>query len=188
MSYSFIFCYTVSHFSYAPLFKGPLFSQKCWNRTFSMNIYLLTFYLFDDIEKTYRNHSCESFCYTNFKKNNNVRVIPVFAADLFSSATRSLMTSAICGSANIMKISALEHTIMTFKNILKPAYQILLLIVLLSKEGTSEARENAKIRQSLCSSNTKKSMDVDEDTHFKPLAPLSTYAWPFIGDILVQIR
>ena len=27
-----------------------------------MIIYLLTFYLFDDIEKQYRNHSCESFC------------------------------------------------------------------------------------------------------------------------------
>ena len=42
---------TVSHFSYAPLFKGPHFSQKCWNRTFSMIIYLLAFNLFDDIEK-----------------------------------------------------------------------------------------------------------------------------------------
>ena len=41
----------MSHFSYAPLFQGPHFLQKCWNRTFSMIIYLLTFYLFDDIEK-----------------------------------------------------------------------------------------------------------------------------------------
>ena len=46
------------------------FSQKCWNWTFSMIIYLLTFYLFDDFEKKYRNHSCESFCYAkgNFDK------------------------------------------------------------------------------------------------------------------------
>ena len=43
--------HTVSHFSYAPLFQGPHFWQKCWNRTFSMIIYLLTFYLFDNIEK-----------------------------------------------------------------------------------------------------------------------------------------
>ena len=52
---------TVSHFSYVPLFKGPHFSQKCWNRTFSVIIYLLTFYLFDDIKKnigiTHVNHS-----------------------------------------------------------------------------------------------------------------------------------
>ena len=31
--------------------RAHIFSQKCWNRTFSMIIYLLTFYLFDDIEK-----------------------------------------------------------------------------------------------------------------------------------------
>ena len=54
--------YTVSHFSYAPLLRAHIFSQKCWIRTFSMIIYLLTFYLFDDIEKksigiTYANHS-----------------------------------------------------------------------------------------------------------------------------------
>ena len=42
---------TVSHFSYALLFQGPHFWQKCWNRTFSMIIYILTFYLFDNIEK-----------------------------------------------------------------------------------------------------------------------------------------
>ena len=38
-----------------------------------MIIYLLTFYLFDNIKKNYWNHSCESFCYskvilTNFEK------------------------------------------------------------------------------------------------------------------------
>ena len=53
--------HTVSHFSYAPLLKAQFFSQKCWNRTFSMIIYLLKFYLFDDIEKsigiTHVNHS-----------------------------------------------------------------------------------------------------------------------------------
>ena len=60
----------------APLFKGPLFSQKCWNRTFSMIIYLLTFYLFDNIEKIYRNHSRESFCYAkgNFDKSARLHV------------------------------------------------------------------------------------------------------------------
>ena len=41
---------TVSHFNYAPPFQGPHFWRKCWNQTFSMVIYLLTFYLFDDIE------------------------------------------------------------------------------------------------------------------------------------------
>ena len=36
-----------------------------------MKIYLLTFYLFDEIEKKYRNHSCELFCNVkgNFDKN-----------------------------------------------------------------------------------------------------------------------
>ena len=43
--------HTVSHFSYAPFFQGPHFSKKYGNRTFSMLIYLMTFYLFDDIEK-----------------------------------------------------------------------------------------------------------------------------------------
>ena len=32
-------------------FRAHIFWQKCWNRTFSMIIYLLTFYLFDNIEK-----------------------------------------------------------------------------------------------------------------------------------------
>ena len=33
-------------------FSGPTFFwQKCWNRTFSMIVYLLIFYLFDDITK-----------------------------------------------------------------------------------------------------------------------------------------
>ena len=31
-------------------FRAHIFWQKCWNRTFSMIIYLLTFYLFDNIE------------------------------------------------------------------------------------------------------------------------------------------
>ena len=43
--------HTVSHFSYAPPFQGPHFLTKCWNQTFYMIIYLLTFYLFDKIEK-----------------------------------------------------------------------------------------------------------------------------------------
>ena len=53
------------------ILRAHIFSQKCWNRKFSMIIYLLTFYLFDDIEKNYRNHSCESFCYAkgNFYKS-----------------------------------------------------------------------------------------------------------------------
>ena len=35
------------------------------------NLLILTFYLFDDFEKKYRNHSCESFCYAkgNFDKS-----------------------------------------------------------------------------------------------------------------------
>ena len=32
-------------------FRAHIFWQKCWNLTFSMIIYLLTFYLFDNIEK-----------------------------------------------------------------------------------------------------------------------------------------
>ena len=32
-------------------FRAHIFWQKCWNRTFSMIIYLFTFYLFDNIEK-----------------------------------------------------------------------------------------------------------------------------------------
>ena len=41
--------------------SAHIFSQKCWNQTFSLIIYLLTFYLFHDIEKnigiTHVNHS-----------------------------------------------------------------------------------------------------------------------------------
>ena len=57
-------------------FRAHIFWQKCWNRTFSIIIYLLTFYLFDDIEKKYWNHSCESFCYVkgNFDKNAKLHV------------------------------------------------------------------------------------------------------------------
>ena len=33
-------------------FRAHIVWQKCWNRTFSMIIYLLTIYLFDDIKKT----------------------------------------------------------------------------------------------------------------------------------------
>ena len=44
-------------------FRAHIFWQKCWNWTFTMMIYLLTFYLFDDILKKYWNHSCESFFY-----------------------------------------------------------------------------------------------------------------------------
>ena len=32
-------------------FRAHIFWQKCWNQAFSMLIYLLTFYLFDNIEK-----------------------------------------------------------------------------------------------------------------------------------------
>ena len=41
-----------------------------------MIIYLLTFYLFDDIEIKYRDHSCESFCYAkgNFDKSARLHV------------------------------------------------------------------------------------------------------------------
>ena len=47
----FVSRHTVSHFSYAPFFRAHNFRSKYWNRTFSVIIYLLTFYLFDDIEK-----------------------------------------------------------------------------------------------------------------------------------------
>ena len=64
-------------------FRVHIFWQKCWNRTFSMIIYLLTFYLFDNIEKKYWNHSCESFCYskailTNFEKCTCKRNVYIF--------------------------------------------------------------------------------------------------------------
>ena len=41
-----------------------------------MTIYLLTFYLFDDIEKKYPNDSCESFCYAkgNYDKSARLHV------------------------------------------------------------------------------------------------------------------
>ena len=41
-----------------------------------MIIYLLAFYLFDDIEKKYLNHSCESFCNAkdNFDKSARLHV------------------------------------------------------------------------------------------------------------------
>ena len=57
-------------------FRAHIFWQKCSNRTFPMIIYLLTFYLFDDIEKNNWNHSCESFCYVkgNFDKNAKMHV------------------------------------------------------------------------------------------------------------------
>ena len=42
---------TVSHFSYAPPFEGPNFLTKMLESNITMLIYLLTFYLFDDIEK-----------------------------------------------------------------------------------------------------------------------------------------
>ena len=69
----------MSHFSYAPLFQGPhFFLQKWWNWTFVMIIYLLTFYLFDDILKKYLNHSCESFFYVkgNFPILTKMHVQP----------------------------------------------------------------------------------------------------------------
>ena len=58
----FLSIYIVSHFSYAPLFQGTHFLTKMLESTFSMIIYLLTFYLFGEIKKI-RNHSCESFYY-----------------------------------------------------------------------------------------------------------------------------
>ena len=42
---------TVSHWSYAPLFRALILWQKCQNRTFSMIIYLLKFYLSGYSEK-----------------------------------------------------------------------------------------------------------------------------------------
>ena len=42
---------TVSHFSYAPFFQGPHFLTKMLESNILLIIYLMTFYLFDDIEK-----------------------------------------------------------------------------------------------------------------------------------------
>ena len=53
-SYSSRYSYTVSHFSYAPLFQGPYLLTKMLESTFSMINYLLTFYLFVDIKNTFR--------------------------------------------------------------------------------------------------------------------------------------
>ena len=59
-------------------FRAHIFWQKCWNRTFSMIIYLLTFYLFDDIAKniviTHPNHSATPKC--NFEKMRKMHVQP----------------------------------------------------------------------------------------------------------------
>ena len=84
-----------SHIQWATLvthhfLRAHIFSQKCWNRTFSMIIYLLTFYLFDDIEKKYRNHSCESFCYAkgNFDKNARLHVQSKHLYFLFAFCAR----------------------------------------------------------------------------------------------------
>ena len=55
--------------------RAHIFSQKCWIRTFSMIVYLLTFYLFDDIEKKYQNHSCEPSCYAKGNFDNSARLL-----------------------------------------------------------------------------------------------------------------
>ena len=73
----------MSHFSYAPLFQGPHFLTKMLESNISMIIYLLPFYLFDNIEKKYWDHSCESFCYskailTNFEKCTCKRNVLIF--------------------------------------------------------------------------------------------------------------
>ena len=70
---------TVSHFSYAALFQDPHFWQKCLNWTFSMIIYLLTFYLFDDIEKISESLMriillCQRQFWQNCKCNLNVYI------------------------------------------------------------------------------------------------------------------
>ena len=58
--------FVICHVQWATLvmhhfLRVHIFSQKCWNRTFSMLIYLLTLCLFDDVEKnigiTHVNHS-----------------------------------------------------------------------------------------------------------------------------------
>ena len=68
--------YTVSHFSYAPFFQGPQFLTKMLEATILYDNLFMTFYLFDDIEKKYWNHSSESFCYVkgNFDKNAKMHV------------------------------------------------------------------------------------------------------------------
>ena len=59
-------------------FRAHIFWQKCWNWTFAMIMYLLTFYLFDDIWNCFLNHSCESFFYVkgNFPILTKMRVQP----------------------------------------------------------------------------------------------------------------
>ena len=54
--------------------RAHIFSLKCLNRTFSMIIYLLTFYLFDDIKNKYWNHSCESVCYAKGSFDKSARL------------------------------------------------------------------------------------------------------------------
>ena len=66
--------YTVSHFSYAPLFKSPHFFTKLLESNILYDNYLLTFNLFDDIKKKYRNHSCESFCYAKGNCDKSTRL------------------------------------------------------------------------------------------------------------------
>ena len=57
-----------------------------------MIIYLLTFYLFDDIEK-YQNHSCESFCYVKVSKGAKIRnrynQVPHLTQDTDGKVTKS---------------------------------------------------------------------------------------------------
>ena len=67
---------TVSHFSYAPLFQGPHFLTKMLESNILYDNLFIDIYLFDDIEKKYWNHSCESFCYVkdNFDKNAKMHV------------------------------------------------------------------------------------------------------------------
>ena len=72
-------------------FRAHIFWQKCWNRTFSMILYLLTFYLFDDIKRKYRNHSCETFCYVkgNIDKNAGAFFLPERLYFLFAFCARN---------------------------------------------------------------------------------------------------
>ena len=64
-------------------FRAHIFWQKCLNRTFSMIIYSLTFYLFDNIEKnngiTHANHSAtQKAILTNFEKCTCKRNVYIF--------------------------------------------------------------------------------------------------------------
>ena len=68
--------FTVSHFSYAPLLRAHIFHKMLESNILYDNLFIDCLLMFDDIEKKYRNHSCQSFCYAqgNFDKSARLHV------------------------------------------------------------------------------------------------------------------